>query len=62
MTTVQPAPNPSRPIVNPVRAAVLNIRALQADLTPRQREIRETHLRQVDSLVASGAFSLAPRY
>ncbi|MGR0320425.1 hypothetical protein [Agromyces sp. ZXT2-3] len=46
---------------NPIVSAVQHIRTVQADLTPRQRDIRDAHLRQVDALVASGAFSLAPR-
>jgi hypothetical protein len=46
---------------NPVVAAVARIRALQDDLTPRQREIRDADNRRVDAMLATGAFSLAPR-
>jgi hypothetical protein len=41
---------------NPIIAAVADIRAMQDDLTPRQREIRENGRRRVDALIASGLY------
>jgi len=46
---------------NPIVAAVESIRAMQDDLTPRQREIRDNGRRRVDALVASGLYSLSPQ-
>ncbi len=50
------------PTANPIRSAVQHIRSTQADLTPRQQAVRDAGRRQVDALVASGHFSLAPRF
>lgn len=47
---------------NPIRSAVQHIHSTQADLTPHQQAIRDAGRRQVDALVASGLFSLAPRF
>ena len=45
---------------NPITAVVASIRAMQDDLTPRQREIRENNERRVDALLATGLYSLSP--
>lgn len=44
--------------VNPVRGMVASIRAMQDDLTPRQREIRENGRRKTEALLATGLYDL----
>lgn len=46
---------------NPIVATASRIRALQDDLTPRQREVRDAGERRTRDLLATGAFSLSPR-
>ena len=46
---------------NPVTALVAGIRAMDADLTPRQREIRDNGRRRTDALLSTGLYSFAAR-
>lgn len=46
---------------NPVTALVAGIRAMEDDLTPRQREIRDNGRRRTDALLATGLYSFAAR-
>ncbi len=45
---------------NPVTALVAGIRAMDADLTPRQREIREYGQRRTAALLATGLYDPLP--
>lgn len=49
-------------ITNPIRDVVVAARRAQADLTPRQRAVRDQARAQVEALRASGHFSLARRF
>ena len=63
--TARTVPMTSRTVpfsANPIVAAVARIRDLQDDLTPRQLEVREAGRQQVRDMLATGAFSLAPRH
>lgn len=42
--------------VNPITTLVAGIRAMEDDLTPRQREIRENGRRRTAALVATGLY------
>lgn len=44
---------------NPITAIVAGIRAMEDDLTPRQREIRDNGRRRTDALLATGLYSFA---
>lgn len=45
---------------NPITALVAGIRAIESDLTPRQREIREHGRRSTAALLATGLYDPLP--
>ncbi|KJL26209.1 hypothetical protein RL72_01144 [Microbacterium azadirachtae] len=46
---------------NPITSIVAGIRDLQAGLSPAGGAVRDAGRREVDALVATGLYSLAPR-
>lgn len=45
---------------NPITSLIAGIRAMENDLTPRQREIREYGQRRTDALLATGLYDPLP--